>query len=118
MRSVLQAAATQNANVMKDFKFEHGDVLSFPDTDSEYVDVGWGPNYKVAETSYDNLVTVCKCGRGFRLKLLDFCDSEVFRRYGKFKNRFISLKEYLDYFGNFNDLQYQGELKHFEDFKE
>lgn len=86
-----------------DFPFKNKDVLSFPDQYSEYVDVGIGM-MKVAETPYDNLVIVRKHGRGFRLQL-EYESSEVFS-FRKNK-KFISLVEYLNYFGDYSDLKWE-----------
>ncbi len=94
------------------FPFEDKDIVSFPDTDSEYVDVGLGGcNLKVAESKYDNLLIVHKCGRGFRFEM-EYTESEVFGRYlnskftNKNKRKYISLKEYLEEFGDYSDLKY------------
>jgi len=97
----------------KAFPWKNGDAVSFPDTESEFVDVGFGVNngmgMKVAEMTYENIVIVRKWGRGFRLE----CPygSEIFNKsfnWGKKSNRkkYISLKEYLDYFGNYSELKY------------
>jgi len=86
------------------FPFKNNDVVTFPDTDSEFVDVGIGPCIQVAETPYYNLLIVHKCGRGWRFELENVY-SEVFRR-TKNGNKFISNKEYLDYFGNYSDMKY------------
>lgn len=89
------------------FHFKNGDVVSFPDTDSEYVDVGIG-KMKVAEAPYDNLLIVRKHGRGFRLELEYEC-SEVFRIYPskhKKRKRHISLQEFKNHFGDFSVLEY------------
>lgn len=86
------------------FPFKNNDVVSFPDTDSEYVDVGIGPGMKVAETPYLNLLIVHKCGRGYRFEL-EYTYSEVFRR-TKNGNKFITNKEYLNYFGDYSDMKY------------
>jgi hypothetical protein len=93
------------------FNYKAGDVLSFEDTDSEYVDVGLGgENMKVAEYTYPNIVIVRKCGRGHRLEL-EYNYSEIFKKYpgkGKFdQKKYISLKEFIDYFGTFNELKYE-----------
>jgi hypothetical protein len=83
------------------FPFKNGDVLSFPDTESEYVDVGIGVDMKVAETPYENLLIVRKCGRGFRFEM-EYDRSEVFGN----RRKFVSTKEYLEYFGNYSDLKF------------
>lgn len=90
-----------------EFKFSKDDIISFPDMESEYVDVGIG-EMKVAETGYRNLFRVVKRGRGLSLQLADGPCSETFPKYKrKGKNKdIISLKQYLEYFGDFNDLEY------------
>lgn len=91
------------------FPFKHGDVVSFEDTDSEYVDVGFGVHcgVKVAEAKYENVAVVRKWGRGFRLEL-DGYGSETFstRRVGD--KSYVSLRDVLDYFGDYSSLKYIG----------
>jgi len=89
------------------FPFKHNDVISFPDTETEYVDVGLGMgcSMPVAQTTYPNLLIVHKWGRGFRLELDGY--SETFRKYPKAnKKAYVSLSEYLKMFGDFSDLEY------------
>ena len=94
----------------KKFPFKANDVLSFPDTDTETVDVGIGVEIPIAQTSFENLIRVIKKGKGLTLQLVDtewYNYSEVFRRGKKTINSgYISLKEYIDYFGNFDDLKF------------
>jgi len=96
-----------------EFPFKNKDVVSFPDTDSEFVDVGLGGcNLKVAETTFRNLLIVRKVGKGFRFEM-EYDYSEVFGRnltskfQDKRKRKFIPTKEYLNYFGDYSDLQYE-----------
>lgn len=86
------------------FPFKDKDVVSFPDTETETVDVGIGVDMPVAQTEYQNLLIVRKCGRGFRLEL-EYGNSEVFcNRRGN--RKFISTKDYLGYFGDYSDLKF------------
>ena len=87
---------------MKDnFNFKKGDKVLFPDTESEYADVGIGASVKVAETPVNTMCEVKAVGKGFNLEILDGY-SEIFNR-GIGKT--ISLKEYVSYFGNFDNLK-------------
>lgn len=86
----------------KEFSFNENDVLMFPDTESHSVDVGIGPSLKVAEDYVNTLVVVKKRGRGFALQIVEGY-SEAFWKKG---GQFISLKEYLNYFGNYDDLKF------------
>lgn len=88
--------------------FKEGDVVSFPDTETESVDVGCDEfgsmMMPVAQTEYENLVIVEKKGRGFRFKL-EYGYSETFRR-NKRTSPYISTMQYLDYFGDYADLKF------------
>lgn len=90
------------------FPFNHDDVVSFPDTETECVDVGCDEfgamMMPVAQTEYPNLMIVEKRGRGFRF-VLEYGESEIFRR-NRRTGKYISTKEYLGYFGNYSDLKF------------
>ncbi len=87
----------------KNFPYKENDVVSFPDTESEFVDVGIGAGLKVAESKINTVCRVVKRGLGYQLKMLEPSDySEIFHRKG---HRPISLKEYLNYFGSFKELK-------------
>ena len=94
---------------MKKFPFKANDVISFPDTYTETVDVGIG-HVPVAQDKFEQLVRVVKKGKGLTLQLADIGKhiySEAFMKGRKKSNSgYISLKEYIEYFGNFNDLKF------------
>ena len=91
------------------FPYKANDVLGFPDTETETVDVGIG-YVAVAQTEYEQLVRVVKKGKGVTLQLVEvnkYRYSEAFDVSRKKTNSgYISLKEYINYFGNYNDLKF------------
>lgn len=94
-----------------EFPFKHNDIVSYNDVESEYVDVGFGgDNYKVAESPCRTLVRVFRRGKGFRLQLLEegkHSYTEAFNMSRRTKSSgYISLKQYLDYFGDFKGLEF------------
>jgi len=78
---------------------KHNTIYYFPDTDSEYVDVGIGAGIKVAEEPVNTLVKAVKKGRGFVLEIQNGDYSEVFM-----SRTTISIKEFKDYFGSLDAL--------------
>lgn len=90
------------------FPYKQGDILSFEDTDSTYVDVGFGEHngVKVHEEKYPNIVIVRKWGKGLRLELDKWGMSELFVKYDWKSKQYISLNEFWDYFGTWNKLTY------------
>lgn len=88
---------------MNEFKFQNNDVVMFPDTESEEVDVGIGVGLKVAEIEVMTLCRVMKKGNGYGLRLLNY--SEAFY---KKSGRWVSLKEFKLYFGDYECLKKVG----------
>ncbi len=82
------------------FPYKAGDVVRFPDTESETVDVGVGM-MKVAETLVYTVCEVVKRGRGVSLCIIGDDYSEVFGTRG-----YIPILRYLEYFGDYKDLEY------------
>jgi len=88
------------------FPYKKGDTVIFPDTETEYVDVGIG-NVPVAQQQINTICTVVTVGRGrgrrrgFALKMQkENYYSEVFHK----REGLISLRDYLDHFGNYKKL--------------
>lgn len=90
------------------FPFTDKDIIMFPDTESEYVDVGIG-EMKVAENSCNTICRPVKKGKGYTLRFMYDTDySEAFNQKGRSKSgkiQYLSLKEYLEYFGDFDSLK-------------
>lgn len=100
------------------FPYKAGDIVRFPDTESEYVDVGVG-EVKVAEQLIYTIMQVVKRGRGYMLRFMYKDDySEVFSRKGidrKGRLKTVSLQEYREYFGGYSQLELIGDIKTWED---
>lgn len=84
--------------MFKDFKYKEGDIVMFPDTESEYVDVEIG-YVKVAEIHISTVCEVVSIDNKLALRIIDNNYSETFRTSGV-----VTLKKYLDYFGNWDNL--------------
>lgn len=101
------------------FPYKAGDIVRFPDTESEYVDVGVGTDVKVAETECYTIMRVAKRGRGYQLVFMYKSDySETFHKKAvDYKGRIktVSLHEYIEYFGNYSTLEKIGNIKTWEE---